>query len=315
MMIIKVRESEFRRLLHREKVVADVERAYSMQLEMLRDVINYGTNLIPRSFGLSGKELKDIVVVTILLRQVVSMLDGVELLASGGAVYAAALQGRALLEASGYIDWILQGDAERKAAYYYVHNLRRHRRWAQRLQPRSPEAKSFFELVPDDLPSLNDPGVIERAGKAVQEIDRVLLQPRFAAVAEAFDQCARRRGKHVPWYAPLGVPNLAALFKTIGRSAEYVVFHAIWSEAVHSSNYAQHVLLEKGKVTIEPIRHLSEFDSVFRFSVATAFHSYRKILEVYRPGELRVFSRKYLENWQEAFMQVPRIKYEVLIDS
>jgi len=34
-----------------------------------------------------------------------------------------------MFEASVYIDWMLAGDRENKAAYYYVHNLLRLRLW------------------------------------------------------------------------------------------------------------------------------------------------------------------------------------------
>lgn len=83
--------------------------------------------MIPRCFTSSKRDFKDAVVLAILLRQAVAMLDGIQILLSSGAPHAANLQLRALFEASVYIDWILLGDSERKAQYYYVHNLRRKR--------------------------------------------------------------------------------------------------------------------------------------------------------------------------------------------
>jgi len=215
-MEITIKENEFHPLLDREKAVVDSKRAFSVQLEMLRDAINYGTNLIPRCFGSSNKELKDIVVIAILLRQVVAMLDAMELLTSNGAVYAVGLQARAIFEASVYIDWILQSDAEKKATYYYVHNVRRQRRSAQRLQPGSPEATTFLASMPD-LDFLRDPQVAEHANKALKEIERVLSQPEFAVVSKAFDQCTR---KHPNWYEPLGMRSLNALVDAVaGRQS------------------------------------------------------------------------------------------------
>ncbi len=58
--------------------------------------------------------MKDIIVLGTLTRQVVAMLDGLELLLANGAVYVAGLQSRALFEASVYIDWILKDDTERR---------------------------------------------------------------------------------------------------------------------------------------------------------------------------------------------------------
>ena len=83
----------------------------------------------------------------ILLRQAVAMLDGVGILLANGATHAANLQMRALFEASVYMDWILLNDSERKADYYYVHNLRRKRIWALRTQPGSPESQEFITMM------------------------------------------------------------------------------------------------------------------------------------------------------------------------
>jgi hypothetical protein len=100
---------------------------------LLRDLANYGSNLIPRAYSSSGKTLGDVVVIGILLRQVVAMIDAIEILLGRSAVHAATLQLSALFEASVYIEWMLAGDRETKAAYYYVHNLLRLRLWAMRV--------------------------------------------------------------------------------------------------------------------------------------------------------------------------------------
>ena len=123
-LLIKVRENEYKALLDRDKTAEDVKKLRPWLL-LIRDITDYGTNLIPRCIGSSDRKLEDAVLVAALLRQVVAMLDGVEVLLSGGAVYAANLQMRALFEASVYVDWMLAGDLEKKAQYYYVHNLRR----------------------------------------------------------------------------------------------------------------------------------------------------------------------------------------------
>lgn len=192
--IIKVREKEFTRLLDRARAVSDVQLAYRNQLEMLRELTNYGTNLIPRCYGSSERELKDVVIIGILLRQVVAMLDAVEVLFSNGIVYAAGLQARAIFEASAYVEWILQSDTKKKTLYYYVHNLRRQRRWARRTQQGTPEATEFAALAPD-LRSLQDPTAAEQAKKTLQEVDRILLQSDFADANKAFDNCAYKNGR------------------------------------------------------------------------------------------------------------------------
>jgi hypothetical protein len=239
------------------------------------------------------------------------MLDGTELLASNGAVHAAALQARALIEASAYIEWILSADGEKKATYYYVHNLRRQRRWALRFQQGSPEATAFTALVPD-LPSMKDPNAMAEAARSLVDIDRVLSQPKFAAVGQDFDKHAFKSGKgDKSWYVPLGIRSVGHLLSVVGMSGEYIVFYSSFSEAMHSSNYMQHVRMGKGTVTFEPLRHLKEFGTLFSMTASAAIRTYRRVLLNYRSGELPAYSRKYSENWRKAFLEVPKIKYEV----
>jgi hypothetical protein len=73
---IKIGENEFRQLLEREKALAGVAHAFFPQIQTLRDIVNYGTNLIPRAHGSSDKELSSIIVIGTLLRQIVAMLGG-----------------------------------------------------------------------------------------------------------------------------------------------------------------------------------------------------------------------------------------------
>lgn len=83
-MLIKVREHEHPALLDRENVTADAEKHLKPWLDLVRDLVNYGTNLIVRCVQSSERKTKDRVVLTILLRQAVAMLDSVEVLLSKG---------------------------------------------------------------------------------------------------------------------------------------------------------------------------------------------------------------------------------------
>ena len=283
---IKVGESEFQSLLNRAGTAADAKRIFSAQLEVMVDITNYGTNLIPRAYSSSQKDLKDVVPVGILLRQVVAMLDGIEVLASVGAIYDTELQSRALFEASVYMEWMLKGDTKKKADYYYVHNLRRIRRWGLRMQKGSPEAAA---LAPElaDLAAFRDLTAIQEAQKTVDEVDRILSRPEFVEINKAFDKCTHKPERYdKAWHVPLGRNTLGALIGDLGRSAEYTVFYAAGSEATHCSNYAKHVHFGSGIVTFEAIRQPPGFESLFRFSVAHAIHCYRMILAEYRSGEL-----------------------------
>ena len=307
-LLISVPEQEFKGLLQRDKILSAVQQL-SPWTALMRDLVNYGTNLVPRCFGTSSRTLADAVLTGVLLRQVISMLDGAEVLLSSGAVHAAKLQMRALLEAALYLDWIRVSDSEKKADYYYVHNLRRQRRWAERVQGTSNAGREFVEMMNAiGVPPKQE--VIDLAKQHLAEIQRVLAQPRFAATSADFD--ARLRGKlEVPWYSPLGPRNLREIAKAVGKLPHYLLWYSLASDVIHGSNYRDHLTFGSGRVTFEPIRYLKDFDQVYHFSVIMALDVYTAILERYRSGELPAFSRKYVEKWQKVFMNTPNITINV----
>jgi Family of unknown function (DUF5677) len=304
-LLISVPETEFKGLLDRDRVISDVNEQLKVWTHLMRDIVNYGTNLIPRCFGSSSRSLADAVVLGILLRQAVAMLDGAEVLLSNGAVHAAKLQMRALLEVSLYIHWILLSDTEKKADYYYVHNLRRKRLWAERLQGTSAAGQDFIAM----MNAVGVPMSQEAADFAKQqttEIDRVLAQPKFAQISVDFDNYRRGKGD-LSWYVPLGPRNLRVIAKDVSKLAEYVMVYSGASEVMHGSNYEQHVSFSAGRISFTPIRYLKDFGTVYHFSVTFAFQIYRRILEMYRPGEIAAFNRKYLENWRRHYMNIPKV--------
>lgn len=311
-MLIRVKEKEHVAILDRSTVTADAEKHLTPWLDLIRDLVNYGTNLIVRCVSSSERKTKDKVVLTVLLRQAVAMLDAVEVLLSNGCVHAANLQMRALFEASVYVTWILAGDSDRKAWYYHVHNLRRKRLWASRTVPGSPEQAKFAAEMGKYGLNITDE-LKERSQRQLREIGRILAQRELATINADFDAAmAKRRLTHdVAWHYPLGQKTFATMARTTGNGALYIILYSGASEVMHSSSDDQHVHFKDGKLTIVPIRSLSGFESIFRFSVSIALDLYRRILQEYRPGELPGFSRKYVEQWQKQYLNFLKIKYEV----
>jgi len=309
-LLIKVPERAHKGLLDRETVVASISRDLRPWCTLIEDIVSYGSNLIPRCFDSSDRGLKDAVVLAILLRQVVAMLDSVHLLLSQGACYVAQLPTRALFESSVYIDWILLSDPEKKSLYYYVHNLRRKRLWARRVQVGSAESKKFMDAINKSGIQVGEE-VARQAQEQLTEIERLLSTSTFAAVSAEFDRFLNRRKYDPAWYVPLGPPNLRKLSEDVGKLTQYIIFYSTSSQAMHASSYEGHISIGKGEITFQPIRSLEGFGTVLNFSVAEALATYRRVLQEYRREELPAFSRKYLEKWQRDFLNVPHIKVKV----
>jgi len=107
-------EDPHKGLLDDEGATAIASEQLKPWTNLLRDLANYGSNLIPRAYSSSGKELGDAVVIGILFRQVVAMIDAIEILLCRSAVHAASLQLRAMFEASVYLEWMLAVDRGKK---------------------------------------------------------------------------------------------------------------------------------------------------------------------------------------------------------
>lgn len=307
-----MKEKEFKRIIDREKHEGDVKQYFSKHIDLLIDLVNYGSNLIPRSYDSSNKKLEDIIVIGVLLKQVVSMIDAIEILISKGAVGAAHLQARAAYEASLYIDWILKEETEKKVKYYYVSNLRNQRLWALRFIRGTREKETFSETFADleEYIKHTDLETIEKqAEEELPKIDEILSKDSWNDINREFEKRKRKTGTEPYWYKMLGVTSIRRLAKEVGRLAEYDLYYSKSSEVMHAASYRDHVQFAKGTAIFEPIRQLKELHNLFRFCTSVALASYKSILKHYRTGELENFARKYVKDWREAFLNVPSISY------
>jgi hypothetical protein len=298
-------EDPHKGLLDDENATAFASEQLKPWTNLLRDFANYGSNLIPRAYTSSGKSLGDAVVIGTLLRQFVAMIDAIEILLCKSAVHAAALQLRALFEASVYMDWMLAGDREKKAVYYYVHNLLRLRVWAMRVQSGTAESTSFKSIF-DKAGLPLDNNLTDEGKRQVQEIDRILSQPRFATVRDEFRDWTKR-GRRPSWYSPLGVTDLRQMAIRVNKEPLYVFVYGPGSEVMHASNYGQHIRFQGGRITFYSIRHPKGFSHTVRLTATLAIDIFMKILREYRYGELTRFTHKYVEKWQHSFMNIPEL--------
>jgi uncharacterized protein DUF5677 len=300
-------EDPHKGLLNDEGATAFASEQLKPWTNLLRDFANFGSNLIPRAFSSSGKTLGDAVVIGILLRQVVAMIDAIEILLCKSAVHAAALQLRAMFEASVYIEWMLAGDRETKATYYYVYNLLRLRLWAMRVQSGTAESSSFREIMNGaGLPV--DETLSSEGKNQAQEIDRVLSQTRFAVIRDKFRDWKKQHRRAAAWYSPLGVTDLRNMAVNIGKEPLYVFIYSPGSEVMHASNYGHHVGFNSGRITFYSIRHPKAFSTTVRLTAIIAMDVFMKVLREYREGECARFGQKYVEKWREAFMNIPALK-------
>ena len=278
----------------------------------LRDVANYGSNLIVRAFVSSPRDMAAIVACYVFLKQIVAMVDAVHVLLSEGAGYASHLPARSAFEASLYLHYVIENDSERRAKRYYVADIREQKGWARKLIAGTPEAEELEELRKSiDVESfLGDPESTSVANSMLQDAARVLGQPELLAIDAEFDAIRRGRKRDVAWYALDGIPNIRQLAKHLGRLAEYETFYSRGSQAMHSGTYKDHVRFIDNQLHAIPIRHIMDFNHLIQSVLIVAVSSMRRVVERYRSGEINDLNRRYLTEWREAMMHTPTVNYK-----
>jgi hypothetical protein len=305
-------ENEFRLLIDRQKNIQDVKNNYKEYTNVLIDMVNYGSWLIPRAYGSSKKDIEAVVVISVLFKQVVTMIDSAEIQIANGVVLPAILQGRAAFEASLYIDWILKSDSEEKASYYYVNNLLDHRKWALRIIKGTPQQKQFENDIKSRFSLVDFDKEQESAGKQLEQINNILKQPELKSIYEQFNMIYEKGKREPNWYTPiLRGGSLKTIARDVGRLPEYLFYYDKSSKIMHSSSYDDHVKFNKkdGRIIFEPIRNLNSIDYVLRFNMQVAVHTYKSIIKKYRTGELSNYINKYKNDWRKYCLNIPQVNY------
>jgi hypothetical protein len=299
-------------ILNREEAAKHAQEHFGDQIALLRDLADYGSNLVFRAFNASAKDLPPIIACGVLLKQVVAMLDAVYTLVATGMVHAAFLPARAAFEASMYLDWLLFSDTERKATAYIVSNFRDERLWVARVTKGTSE-EAIFDAISKSVGldiHARRPTLAADAQKHLAEVNRILAQKAFAAMDKEYDQAKGKKQKYDPeWYQLCGAKSIRQVAQQVGRLPEYEFFYSKGSQITHTASYKDHIRFTKGQVHFTPIRHLQGIDHLLNFVVGIAVRSFQNTLSYYRPGELSAFSKKYLEDWRKPFMTVKKVKY------
>ncbi len=309
-----MQETEYKEILDRSKHAEDVQTHFKDALLLLRNLTNYGTNLIPRAYTSSDRGLAAAITIGVLLKQVVSMLDAVEILVSKGHIHAAHLEARAAYEASIYIDWILKENSEEKVRHYYVSNLRNERLWARRTIDGT-EEKSKFSTVTEQLNidiTAKNPTLEQEVINYLAEVNRILSQDNFKPIDSEFERLKNtNRNKLEPnWYKPLQIHSVRHIARLVERLPEYDIFYAKGSQVTHSASYKDHIRFSGGTLNFKPIRYLENIDNLLNFTISLVLKTYKAILAFYRPAEMPNFNRKYLNEWRDAFLKIKSVKYK-----
>jgi len=182
-----------KQLLDRERMDQFINEKLSPSVTLLRELVDYGVDLLSKCSERGGS-LADLIIIGHFFKHAITMLDAVEIQLSRGAVFAAGVSARSMLESYIYLEWLLKTDTEKRARQFYVWHLRQKRLWARRAIKGTPE-NAHFQKNLDKLSTFDDP--INRAEIEVEakkqdaDINRILTNQNNKSINEDFpsDAC------------------------------------------------------------------------------------------------------------------------------
>lgn len=310
-------DEEFKYILDRDKNKKDFDENFKDLQNLLINITNYGSKLIPRCFKYSNRKIEDIILLGVLLRQIVAMLDSCELLISNASLYTSHLPMRALFEASVYIDFILRDETHKKSKYYYVSDLRHKLVWALRAAGKSAdqvEIEKTMNEINENF-TFSNHKFKEEGERQINEIRRILSLDIYKSINNEFDLYKKKISYEPAWYRPLKFSSFRKIAIEVGRLAQYELFYSKTSDIIHTSNYSDHIKITDEKVIFERIRQLEGIKTLSTIVITIGLNVYRKIIGHYRPQELENFSKKYIEEWRDIFRNIKDVNYNIEYDN
>jgi len=309
-----MRERENKLILDRETGVEDVKKHFNEQIELLKEIANYGTNLMIRCYEVSDKKISDVVILIALLKHCIALIDSVEILITQGAVLAANIPARSLFESSLYIEWILKEDTEKRSNQYYVWDLRQRILWAKRMIKEDDEQRKFSKKIGTYGSEITE--LLKKfENEAKQEVEKLekLLSKKYNKISQEFESLKQRlkRGDYeVEWFQPWGPSSLSDMASRLNRTVEYHVFYDQFSKIMHSTIMKEHVSFDGKTIGYEQIRKLSGIDTLLTVVIVFSIKTYIVVLEKYRPAEIQNFRIKYIDEWRKRFLSIKGVKYK-----
>lgn len=297
-----------KQLLDRETMDGFIADRLTPTILLLRELVDYGVQLIDIC-AQRGGSLADLVVKGHFFKHAVTMLDGVEIQLSRGAVFAAGVSARSMLEAYIYLAWILETDTEARGRQFYVWHLRQKRMWARRVIPGTAEHAHFSKHTAT-LSDMKDPAkraaLEAEARKQDAEISGILTNANNNAINAAFDGM-KKRHFDVAWYRPSGPSSIGDMAKRLNLDAEYDFFYSEFSDISHAGAFEKHIKFDGGAVVFEPIRSPERIRAVVNIVSTLALNVYRLVIDKYVPEEMDTFNKNYITRWRNRFLSVPEV--------
>lgn len=297
-------------ILDRTLFKVQIADSFAPQLELLEQLVNYGTHLVVRCFNSSERGIPDTVALLGFVKHAITSLDAIHVLVKEGAVLSCSPHIRSNFEIDLYLRWIFAADYQNRGAAYFVWNVRQKRYWLRCYLRGTPEYQANIQHMqdaPGGPPSL--PRSQAEIQAAIAQEDAKLACPETSYVNGLFEQQVTSSGRDREWYRPFGVSSVRDMARSLGEEANYKVFYSHYSQITHglSLDRQMHFKPENREVVFDHIRTLDGIDGVFQMTFTYALRIFRVVLGRFRPSEVEVFDRRYKDEWRSAYRRIPSV--------
>ncbi len=297
-----------RDLLDREVAKAHIQEALDIAVPLLQETVNQGLAVVARC-AQSARGGDEHLPITLGLRHLVELADGVAALVAESAFVPARPLLRAQFEALLQIEFILQDETICRAYNYLVADIRRRIEIYAELDADSRAGQVLRNRFEGDawMESFELPQVEDLSARQ-SNLENLLRKPNWREADQRFD-LARKKRRRPRWYSLDGGPqNLRELADVLGRSGQYKLLYGDWSTTTHAGDFLRPLTKsEQGGPAMLGLRNPSMMSATVSLCALMTLDATRAVLTYYRPGEERSFARWYLTEVTEPLKQLDRI--------
>ncbi len=261
---------------------------------VLDECVNYGTHLVVKC-DQGATQRGHMEAVVLLGLHVVEVVDAVAILTRHSCVSPTKNLLRSQMEAMFGIEYIAQGDSERKAIQYIVAHAHFRIDWYKKLDPTVETGKHLKARIRKDS-SLHDLDIVGLDTTAyIANLENMLARPEYAATEAEWQRMRQVRGGQIWWYSLFDGPKrVEELATAVGDHAWYELLYRFYSGEVHATNAIESLHGTHGvEGAYQPLRYPTDLPAVARIAVSMALRTYRKLIDMLCPGERQHYAAWY----------------------
>lgn len=277
-------------LLNREAAKEDAEAMIQVATPLLRELVNYGTQMFNRCQAAStGNENEDLAVLMLYLH-IIEMADAISVLVSESCATAAKPLVRSMFETLLYMEYILEKEYVRRSLSWLVEYVHNRLSSYEVVEPSTGAGQEFQAILADDkvASGIIIPAQIQaRVPRAIDNLENFLARPDIQPIETEYQLCKKRKRRRPNWYSLFGGPgNLRELALYLKRGGEYQIQYRDWSSISHPQDLSRFISrTEEGIPAFKALRNPEELASIGSTTASLMLNATRLLAAKFLPNE------------------------------